>query len=294
MAGVQWSGGKCHGATEAKAVLRHNDRILRITTKTHSNNEIDTRLTYRNVSYRGLYYPQKAERYDRQCASAVCKRRSSGKNATVTMQDLCIYCPEGMMDEATGKYDYGQVLDWFFMVGTVLEAEFGDDLIDLEFHFDEVHQYVEPSTNRVRWSRPHAHAEIVPVIHETVTGEDGQPQVVRVLNAKKFSSRSRIVALNNKIHQMTVEDFELPYMNGSKKKGKHTVEELKRKSAEALMRMQEDIEAREKAVQRREQEQQELIAIGRRIKASLMLGSSLGSSDDLSVEDSRRLPDIQN
>ena len=287
MAGIQWSGGKCHGATEAKAIIRHNDRIMRLSHH-HSNDEIDNRLTYLNVSYRGLFYPQKAENYDRQIESAICRRRSSGKNSTVTMQDLCIYCPAGMIDENTGEYDYDRVLEWFNDIGRILEDDYGDDLIDLEIHFDEVHQYVDPATNTICWSRPHAHAELVPVMYEAIEDDEGELQAIRVLNAKKFSSRARITALNNKVHEMTLTKYDMPYMDGTKKKGKSTVEELKRQSAEALRRMQEELEQREKAVQRREQEAEELIILGRRARAEQLAGTVT----EVQTKTGRRLPVI--
>ena len=287
MAGIQWSGGKCHGATEAKAVLRHNDKMMRYKNR-HSNKDIDSTRTFWNMSYRQLSYRRKEENYDRQVASALCKRKSSGKNSVVTLQDLVIYCPAEMVDEASGGYDDDQVVGWFNDVGRILEDEYGDDLIDLEFHFDEMHPYVDPATNTVRWSRPHAHAEIVPVVYETVDDDEGELQAIRVLNAKKFSSRARITALNNRVHEMTLEKYAMPFMDGSKKKGKSTVEELKCQSADALRRLQQELEEREKAVQLREQEQQELIVLGRRAKAAQLAGEVA----EVTTKTGRRLPVI--
>ena len=109
-----------------------------------------------------------------------------------------------------------------------------------------------------------------------------------MLNAKKFSSRARITALNNKVHEMTLTKYDMPYMDGTKKKGKSTVEELKRQSAEALRRMQEELEQREKAVQRREQEAEELIILGRRARAEQLAGTVT----EVQTKTGRRLPVI--
>ncbi len=292
MAGIQWSGGKCHGATEAKSILCHNDLNQRLRHR-HSNPDIDTNLTLLNFSYFGRSYYEKIERYDRQISTAKCKRLSTGKNATVTMQDLCIYCPKGMMDEKSGKYDYGQLREWFRDVGDILEHEYGDDFLDMDIHFDEVHCYIEPGTEGYIWSRVHAHAALIPAVHEKVMGESGQEQDTRILNAKKFCSKSRIISLNNRIHEMTMQKYHMPYMDGSKKKGKGKVEDKKRESAEALARKQQEIEEREKELARREQEVQELIVLGRRAKAA-QLSEPIEDYRRKTINNrpNRRLPDI--
>ena len=87
---------------------------------------------------------------------------------------------------------------------------------------------------------------------------------------------------------MTLTKYDMPYMDGTKKKGKSTVEELKRQSAEALRRMQEELEQREKAVQRREQEAEELILLGRRARAEQLAGTVT----EVQTKTGRRLPVI--
>lgn len=48
MAAVQFSGGKCHGAAEAKAIMRHADADERLKHE-HSNKDIDkTKTVYRS------------------------------------------------------------------------------------------------------------------------------------------------------------------------------------------------------------------------------------------------------
>ena len=292
MAGIQWSGGKCHGATEAKAILRHNDKAQRME-HGHSNPDINTDLTPLNVSYYGQSYNSKISRYDKQVSTAKCKRISTGKNATVTMQDLCIYCPKGMMNEQTGEYDYALIRSWFRDVGDILANEYGEDFVEMDVHFDEVHLYIDSGTEEYIWSRVHGHAAIVPTVHEKSLDENGKEQDIRVLNAKKFCSKSRIIGLNCKIHDMTKQKYHMPYLDGSKKKGTGQVEDKKRESAEALAKRQKEIEEREKALARREQEIQELIVLGRRAKAKL-LSESFDDDSQKSTNNrpDRRLPDI--
>lgn len=265
MAGIQWSGGKCHGAGEAKAALRHNDKGQRLT-HSHRNPDIDLTLTHLNFSYFNKSYYQKVQKYDDKITSVKCKRKSSGKNSTVTMQDLVIYCPAGMMDNEIGAYDYDRVLAWFRDVGYLLYGRYGKCLIDMDVHFDEVHPYIEPSTKAVTWSRVHAHASLIPAIPEV--GEDGEPTGELVLNAKQFSAKGNIMALNNAVHEMTMQKYGMPYLDGTKKKGNSTVEEKKRESAAALAAREAQIAAREAELCRREQECQELIILGRRAKAA--------------------------
>ena len=288
MAGIQWSGGKCHGASEAKAVLQHNDKQQRLA-HSHSNPDIDLTLTPKNVSYFNKSFYQKIQEYDDKIARTKCKRKSSGKNSTVTMQDLVIYCPAGMMDSETGAYDYDRVLTWFRDVGSLLYDRYGDCLIDMDVHFDEVHPYIEPSTKAVTWSRVHGHASLIPAIPEV--GENGEPTGELILNAKQFSAKGNIMALNNKVHEMTMQKYGMPYLDGTRKKGTSTVEEKKRESAAALAERARQIAEREAELHRREQECQELILLGRRAKAA-QLSSGIAARKADTNNTARRLPDI--
>ena len=288
MAGIQWSGGKCHGSGEAKALLRHNDRDQRLQHE-HSNPDIDTTLTHLNFSVFNKSYFRKIQAYDQMMDTVKCKRKSSGKNSTVTMQDLVIYCPEGMMDDETGEYDYEQVSAWFRSVARMLKKKYGDCFIDLDVHFDEVHMYVDPQTQKCLWSRVHGHASLIPAIAEV--NDDGEPTGEYILNAKNFCTRGAIVDLNSKVHAMTLEQYGMPYMNGSKKKGKASVEDKKRESAKALAELEKQIAEREAELERREREQQELIVLGRRAKAQQLADGLVTNKSDRTIT-GRKLPNI--
>ena len=50
------------------------------------------------------------------------------------------------------------------------------------------------------------------------------------LNGKWFSSRANMIKLNNSIHRMAPEQFGVTFMDGSKRKSRKTVEQLKNES----------------------------------------------------------------
>ena len=224
MAAVQWSGGKCKGAVEAKANLRHNDKDERLTHE-HENADIDLAKTKDNFSYRGLSYRQKCRAYDERLASVEQGRMSSGKNARVTMQSLVVYAPKDISPD--------KIKPWFMDVGRIIEARYGENFIDMDVHADEVHDYIDPSTGEVVSSRVHGHAALIPVV-------DGK------LNGKKFSDKKNIVSLNNAIHEMSIDKYGVLFMDGTmknspKKRRTKTVEELKTDSVYAAEQMEAQI-----------------------------------------------------
>ena len=220
MAAVQWTGGKCKGGGEAKAVLRHNDKDERLKHE-HTNADIDLAKTKDNYSYRGLTYCQKCRAYDNRLSLLEQGRASSGKNARVTMMSLVIYAPKDL--------PFDKIQEWFMAVGDILDSRYGSNFIDLDVHTDELHAYIDPGTREVVTSRVHGHAAIVPDV-------DGK------LNGKQFSARKNISSLNNAIHEMTMKQYGVMFMDGTKKKGTKSVEELKRDSEKAAAEMEQTIE----------------------------------------------------
>ena len=233
MAGVEWSGCKCKGGTEAKGKMLHFDKEQRLK-HGHNNPDIDLSKTSGNFSYYGLTYGQKCRKYDEQVASAKVKRQSAGQNKNTTMIGLVVYLPKGLQKD--DAYDPQVVKAWFRDVGDILKARYGDDFLEMDVHVDEIHPYKEARTKEWEWSRVHGHAAIVP----TVT-EDGE----RYLNGKKFASRSAINSLNAAIHEMSVQKYHVPYIDGSGKKGKSaSVPQLKAKSAQLLMEAEAELQER--------------------------------------------------
>lgn len=245
MAAVQWSGGKMHGSVEAKASMLHDDKVMRLH-HSHSNPDIDLSKTKQNFSLRELTYAQKCERYDALMENVKIKRKSSGKNANVTLQKLVIPIPAGMQHD--DNIDMQMFRQWTADVGSILQEEYGDLLIDIDAHVDEVHLYLdsrkdETDDSRYTWSRAHLHAAIVPAVWEPVKGADGKPmkdetgKPVRelCLNSTKFSNKRNIIRLNNRIQEMTQQKYHMLFMDGTGVGKKHnTVEEMKALSAEEL------------------------------------------------------------
>lgn len=69
MAAVQFAGGKCHGAAEAKAMMRHADADERLKHE-HSNKDIDKSKTELNTSLYDLSYTEMCKIYDQRQFSA--------------------------------------------------------------------------------------------------------------------------------------------------------------------------------------------------------------------------------
>lgn len=73
------------------------------------------------------------------------------------------------------------------------------------------------------------------------------------LNGKWFSNKSNMIKLNNAIHKMAQEQFNVMFMDGSKKKSRKTVEQLKSESTylkvqKELDKQTADLNARQTAV----------------------------------------------
>lgn len=232
MAGVQWSGGKFHGAGEAKAVMRHSDKIERLK-HDHANPHVGAAPDTHNFNFKGLDYAGMCKAYDDRIAQIDTGRQASGKNERVTMQGLILQTPAGITDDLFA-------LQWFRKVGDIMNSRYGANFLEMSVHFDEVHNYVDPETHQTVRSRPHAHVFLVPEV-------DGR------LNGKAFASRAELKDLNNAIQKMTHDSFGCDFVEGKNpvKKGR-TVESLKQASAQA---------AADKAVQDAKKHSQDIIAM---------------------------------
>lgn len=221
MASCDWQ--KIKGAGEAKAMFRHCESEQREQAQ-HTNKDIDKSRTYLNMQF-GLMdegYEAICKAYDERIADLDSRENANKRKDRVTLIGLSIPSPKGLTQE--------QSADWFCEVWRILDEQYGSDLLGGAVHFDEVHEYTDPTTHEKRMSRPALHAYIVPEV-------DGK------LNAKKVSSRGCMVALNNTVEAMTKARFGVQFMDGSKKKSRKSVEELKQESDKAAIL----VEAQQKA-----------------------------------------------
>jgi hypothetical protein len=221
MASVQFDGGKCHGAGEAKAMLRHADKDERLR-HSHSNEDIDKARTPQNSDLHGLSYREMCKRYDRAISDYQQQAKRAIRKDAVTLYDAIITVPK---DLPADRED-----DWYRDVEKTINDHYGKAVVlDIKIHRDEIHEYTDPATKQKVMSRTHGHCFMFPDV-------DGK------LNAKKFSSRANMRGLNREIDAMTRDKYHVQFLTGEKAvdRGFQTVEQLKRVSDNAeLLRQTE-------------------------------------------------------
>lgn len=232
MASCDWS--KIKTAGEAKAKLRHSAADERAKTN-HTNKDIDTSKTYLNLSFGALSkYDEVRKAYDERLAWLDEQPGANRRKDRVTLVGLYIPAPAGM-DDYTAR-------GWFVDAYEIICDELGDDnVLGGSAQFDETHEYTDAETKKKRMSRAHLHAYAVPE-------KDGK------LNAKAVTSRSAMIRMNNRIEEMTRQRYpEYQFMDGSKKKSRKSVEQLKQESDKVAVVQ----EAKEKAVEIIQQAQEQ-------------------------------------
>ena len=227
MASANWQ--KHSGGTSVKAQFRHCDKNERLKAK-HANEEIDTNLTYKNLSF-GIFqqdYKSACHAYDERIEyidkHAGLKKKP--RKDRVTCVSWSISQPEGMSEDIASK--------WFTDVYALLNTEYSD-VLGASAHFDEVHEYVDASTGETVMSRPHMHVFVLPVVEK-----DG----FRRLVGKDFSKRDKMIQLNNSIQKLTEDKYPgYTFMTGVKHPGKYqSVEDSKRQS-KIMKALQDDFDA---------------------------------------------------
>lgn len=210
MASVNYT--KVKGASAAKAMLRHCDAVEREDTGTHSNADIDRRLTGKNLSMEGLSYGQACMLYDGRLAELDARPGANVRKDRVTLLGLSIPRPAELPEIMQ--------VGWFSSVYELISEQYGrENVIEGYVHMDEVHDYIDPGTGQTVTSREHMHVYVVP--------ERGGK-----LNAKACSARSEMIKLNTAIEKMTAQEFGCHFMTGTGKKGE-SVEDCKAASREA-------------------------------------------------------------
>lgn len=219
MASVQFDGGKLHGASEAKAMMRHADMQERLE-HTHSNKDIDKSKTALNTSLYDLSYAEMCDRYD----EAMQRYQSNSKRAirkdAVTLLDAIVTAPPEMNDALIDL--------WISDVVDIINKHYKADVVlDAKIHRDEIHDYVDPDSHKTVQSRVHAHIFVL-------------PEVEQRLCCKQFTSRQNIMSLNRRIDKMTRNLYSCKFMTGQKAHDRdfQTVEQLKRASDNAELERQ--------------------------------------------------------
>lgn len=224
MASAGWNGGKAKSTQQAKAWMRHNSKKERIEAN-HSNTEIDKSRTPLNFSFRGLSYKQRCAAYDKRMGEIDQGKPGSGKNARTVLQSVTVYAPEAL------RGDLPKLREWFHRVGELAEQQFrSENVIDMAVDVDEVHSYLDEQEKVWKLAAEHGHLWLVPEV-------DGK------LNGKQFSRRAAIVKFNDAIQYMTEREFGCAFNDGTKKKRRGTVEQLKARTLRAeVEQLQEQAE----------------------------------------------------
>lgn len=216
MASTNWE--KYKGGGEAKAHFHHNSQDTRLQTRKHKNPDIDRSRTHLNFSILGLSYDERCEKYDKAIddyKSKFCKDKAMRKDAVT-----CLGLESSVPKEIAG--DDVKCAAWCRDLYQVYCDAFGaENIIDMDVHFDEIHDYYDPETKKMETSRAHAHANIMPF---TVDGR---------LCCKEIFTRGNMKKLNNAIEAMTMQKYGCHYMTGEPAR-KKSVEQLKQESYEAL------------------------------------------------------------
>lgn len=214
---------------EVKAMLRHCDKEERKKTKTHSNTDINLEATASNRQY-PRDYKTTCKRYDDRIAYLDSLKEANKRKDRVTCFGLNVPIPQGLKEN--------QEIEWFRKVRDIINIQYGsDNVLQCYIHRDEKHAYKNAETGKDCESRTHGHFYVIPEHNEK-------------LNGKWFSSRANINKLNNAIQDMTQSDYGLKFMNGTKRKSKKTVEQLKNESEYLAVQEQLEKERKEIAYQK--------------------------------------------
>lgn len=203
---------------EVKAMLRHCDKEERKDAN-HGNRHIDKNATKDNRQM-GRTYKETCKAYDERIAYLDSLKGANKRKDRVTCFGLEIPYPEDIAE--------ADKVAWSNEIFRIAVERYGEEnILQCYEHRDEKHEYIDAETGKKRMSRDHLHLYVIPEI-------DGR------LNGKAFSSRQRIIDLNNAIQQMTQDTYGIDFMNGTKKKSRASVESLKQRSAERALQAQRD------------------------------------------------------
>ena len=200
---------KLHSSSEFKRVVRHCDKEMRFQDG-HRNKDIHKEFTHKNTQLEKRGYKKVCRMYEEKLAALDKMQGANKRQDRVTAFALEIPAPLNIRDKDKPI--------WFAKVYEIICMQYDyRNILQYYVHYDEVHEYVHAETGKAKISREHAHCIVIPE-------HDGK------LNGKWFSSRSNMIKLNNSIHEMTIMDFGLEFMDGSKKGSTKRVEQLKRES----------------------------------------------------------------
>lgn len=224
MASVDWK--KLKTGVSTKAMFRHDDMDKRLKSK-HANVHIDKRRT--PLNWQACDYEKACDRFDDRI-----KYLDEHGNANKRKDRLLCVGLEVPLPE---KLPASSNIAWVKRVLSIMYDFCGkENVVGAYYHVDEVHEYKHTGKNEYVMSREHIHLYAVPEV-------DGQ------LNGKAFMSRSRMKKINKLIHNMSLKEFGVEFMDGSQMKSLESVETLKFKSRAA------ELDDRERKLNDRDRQQ---------------------------------------
>lgn len=215
---------KLKAAQQVKAMFRHCDEEKRLETN-HSNIDINKSATPNNMQG-NLDYDAACKRYDERIAYLDSQPGANRRKDRVTCFGLNVPAPKDLKPEDERAF--------FMEVLEIIKNQYGEDnIIQYYMHQDEKHEYINSETGEQCMSRSHMQCYVV-------------PEHKGKLNGKWFSNKSNMIKLNNAIHRMAQEQFNVMFMDGSKKKSRKTVEQLKSEST--YLAAQKELDAQKMAI----------------------------------------------
>jgi hypothetical protein len=236
MAGINVE--KYHGASETKAIIRHCDKVRRDKTAAHTNEQIDKSKTHLNFQWVGKGVQNSYEgvcgEYDKRLQEIDSKASKAPRHDRVTMIGYELPRPEKLPPEqfkAWSKDAIQTIINYYKQNG------YKSGFLAAYGHVDEKHEYMkfdEKLQKKVKvTSREHIHVFFNPYSQRTDSS----------LNAKDFTSKKNLLELNKLVDSMTREKYGTYFCDGTRRKSKKSVEQLKSESRNLEMEEIERLEA---------------------------------------------------
>lgn len=203
---------KLKTSNDVKRTIRHCDTEKRLEDN-HSNKQIDKKLTLDNMVLKLDDYETVCNIYDEKMKFLDSQPNANKRSDKVTCFGLNVPLPKGLQNK-----DIDTKVKWFDEVAELVGKQYGsDNILNGYVHLDEVHKYTNAESGNIDTSREHFHLFVMPIIDNRLNGRD-------------FSNRKNMNMLNNSIQKMSLDKFNVEFMDGSKKKSTKTVEQLKNDS----------------------------------------------------------------
>ena len=224
---------KLHGA-EAMKILGHDSRWDGRKGVDYTNTHINPELTHTNAvrCFKGMPKDETSkETFDRLTNRVKeldeLKPPKRIRKDRVTMIAFEIPVPENLQPELESQFFSIAYREFAKMCGS------SANISKLYIHRDEQHEYVDPVTKEIKTSRVHAHAVGIPW-----TEEYG-------VNAKHFCTKESFRNLQQRIHDKCKSELGVDFLDGSGRKSRATMEQLKIASAKESIALER--EARERS-----------------------------------------------